>query len=86
MPAKRPRTPSLRLHKPTGQAVVRLDGRDFYLGKFGTPASEERYHRKIAEWLAQPYWDRVSSSPRQESQLSINEVMLAYCATPKSIT
>jgi integrase len=44
--------PSYRLHKPTGQAVVRLNGRDCYLGKHDTEASREKYHRLIAEWLA----------------------------------
>jgi hypothetical protein len=43
--------PSYRLHKPTGQAVVRLDGRDLYLGKHGTEASHEAYRRDIAAWL-----------------------------------
>ena len=52
MPARSLRTPSYRLHKPTGQAVVTLDGRDFYLGKHGTPASRAEYDRLIAEWLA----------------------------------
>ncbi|MHC5109578.1 MAG: hypothetical protein ACYTHJ_06835 [Planctomycetota bacterium] len=37
------RIPSYRLHKPTGRAVVRLDGRDFYLGRHGTDVSKERY-------------------------------------------
>jgi hypothetical protein len=31
-----PRTPSYRRHKPTGQAVVTIHGRDFYLGRFGS--------------------------------------------------
>jgi hypothetical protein len=44
------RTPSYRLHKPTGQAVVTLDGRD--LGKYGSVASRAEYDRLIAEWLA----------------------------------
>jgi len=52
MPAKPRKIPSYRLHKPTGQAVVRLDGRDHYLGKHGTPGSQEAYHRKVAEWVA----------------------------------
>ena len=39
MTAARPvrRIPSLCLHKATGQAVVRLDGRDVYCGLYGTP-------------------------------------------------
>jgi integrase len=46
------RTPSYRLHRPSGQAVVTLAGRDIYLGKHGTPASRAEYDRLIAEWLA----------------------------------
>ncbi len=46
------RTPSYRLHKPTNQAVVTLDGRDFYLGVYGTPKSRAEFDRLIAEWLA----------------------------------
>ena len=47
----RPRkaVPSYRLHKASGQAIVTIDGRDYYLGKFGTAASRERYARLIAE-------------------------------------
>ncbi len=33
--------PSSRLHKPTGQAVVRLNNHDRYLGKHGSEASHE---------------------------------------------
>lgn len=39
------------LHKPTGQARVRNDGRDHYLGKYGTPVSEREYRRRIGRWL-----------------------------------
>jgi len=46
------RTPKLRLHKPTGQALVEIDGQRIYLGRFGQPETTERYHRLIAEWLA----------------------------------
>ena len=44
--------PQYRLHKPTGCGVVRLNGRDIYLGTHGTPESKERYPQVIAEWLA----------------------------------
>jgi integrase len=43
--------PSYCLHRASGQAVVRIDGRDHYLGKHGTPESEERYRRLIARYL-----------------------------------
>ena len=54
MPPKLRKPPAYRLHKPTGQAVVRIDGRDFYLGKHGTDASHEAYRRLIAEWATSP--------------------------------
>ncbi len=46
------RVPSYRRHKPTGQAVVTLNGRDVYLGKHDTAASRGEYDRLIGEWLA----------------------------------
>ena len=51
MTMKTRKIPSYRLRKPTGQAVVRLDGHDYYLGKQSTEESYEAYRRKIAEWL-----------------------------------
>lgn len=44
------RVPSYRLHKPTGQAVVTLCGKDYYLGKHGSKESKQAYKRLIAEW------------------------------------
>ena len=52
MPRRTPRIPSYRLHKPTGQAVVTLNGKDHYLGAHGTRASRRKYDRLIKEWLA----------------------------------
>jgi len=49
MPAK---TPSYRLHRATGQALVELSGKRIYLGKHGTPESLQRYAREVAAWQA----------------------------------
>jgi len=51
MSARR-RIPKLCRHNASGLAVVRLDGRDHYLGPYGGAAAESSYHRLIAEWLA----------------------------------
>src|SRR5262245_1819076 len=51
MPKLINRTPKYCKHKATGQAVVTLDGRDFYLGKFGTAASKREYARLTSQWL-----------------------------------
>ncbi len=47
--AKSRRIPAYVHHKPTGQARVRINGRDHYLGKYGSPESHERYDELISE-------------------------------------
>jgi integrase len=47
--AKSRRIPAYVHHTPTGQARVRINGKDHYLGKHGTPESHERYDALIAE-------------------------------------
>lgn len=44
--------PSLQHHKPTGRARVTINGRDHWLGKWGSPESRLAYDRMIAEYLA----------------------------------
>ena len=39
-------------HKASGQARVRIDGKDYFLGRHGTKASRNEYRRVINEWLA----------------------------------
>lgn len=73
MPRLNHRTPKYRKHKPTGQAVVTLDGRDFYLGKHGTAASRREYDRLIAEWL-----DNGRRLPSADSDWSVTELAAAY--------
>ncbi len=46
-----PHVPRYRRHKPSGQAVVTLNGKDHYLGRYNTAASREAYNRLIQEWL-----------------------------------
>jgi integrase len=75
MSARPPRVPSYRLHRASGQAVVTLSGVDHYLGKHGTPASQERYNRLLAEWLAS---NRTLPPPRQINVLTVMELVAAY--------
>jgi integrase len=42
--------PSYCLHKASGRAVVRIGGKDFYLGSYGSKESHAEYARLIAEW------------------------------------
>lgn len=68
------RLPSYRLHRPTGQAVVTLDGRDIYLGAHRTKASQDAYDRLIAEWIAHGR----HLPPRFGERLTVVEVCNAY--------
>lgn len=79
---KSPRVPSYRLHKSSGLAVVRLNGRDFYLGKHGCDESKNEYERLVAEWLTNnrqlPNSYRNLSNP--PNALTIGELVLAFWA------
>lgn len=46
------RLPKYGKHKASGQAVVKLDGRDVYLGLWNFRAGQLEYDRVIGEWLA----------------------------------
>lgn len=49
------RTPKYSLHKPTGQARVQINGKTYYLGKYDSPESHERYERLISEWFGSAF-------------------------------
>ena len=73
------RIPELRLHKPSGQGRVILDGRHIYCGKWGTPEAEAKYHRVVSEWLAcgSPSTDSTTDESTQ-SPTTVNDLILAY--------
>jgi integrase len=52
MPKLNSRLPKYSKHKASGQAVVTLNGQDFYLGPYGSKASRLEYDRLTSEWLA----------------------------------
>ncbi len=65
--------PRCRFHKGTGQSVVRLQGRDIYLGKHGSAASKEAYKRFVAEWSENG--GKLSDSPQTTAVI---DVVIAY--------
>jgi integrase len=70
------RIPSCRLHRGSGQAVVTLAGKDFYLGSHNSPESRRQYQRLIAEYLA----NREAFLVKQvhQNDLTIAEVIAAF--------
>jgi integrase len=70
------RIPSYRHHRGSGQAVVTLDGRDHYLGKYGSVASRAEYDRLIGEWMA--HGRRLPAPAGGPADLTVAELILAY--------
>lgn len=62
--------PAYTLHKASGQARVRIDGKDHYLGEYGSPKSRDDYEDLIAEWLSRQDVTRLT--------LTINDLALLY--------
>lgn len=60
-------------------AVVTIDGRNHYLGPFGSPESHEKYARLLAEWRLHSQHLLPTTGPRQVAlSLSVNELILSY--------
>jgi integrase len=81
--------PTYRLYKRTGQAVVTIDGRDHYLGLFGSLESRHKYQRLIDAWLAGKFPDDTDDiDDPSDSQTvggpTVNELILAYVRHAKA--
>ena len=74
MPRLTNSTPKYRKHRASGQALVTLDGRDFYLGPHGTRASRREYDRLVAEWMQNGRCLTVA----QADGLTVTELAAAY--------
>jgi Site-specific recombinase XerC len=68
--------PTYRKHRASGQAIVTLSGKDFYLGPHGTKTSRLEYDRHVAEWLARGRRPLDSSGDTPET--SNVELIVAY--------
>ncbi len=75
MPRFTKSVPKYAKHKASGQAIVTLDGKDFYLGPYGTRVSRREYDRLVGEW--QQNGRRLPADDVQPP-LSIAELLNAY--------
>ena len=83
MSKNKPKVPAYRLHKPSDLAVVRLNGKDVYLGKHGSAASKRKYEQVISEWLANhcqlpSYLLSSRETKANRTGRTINELFIAY--------
>lgn len=77
MPRRTRIVPAYRKHRASGQAIVTLNYRDYYLGPYGSRASRLEYDRLIGEWLQQ---GRRISPLRDAAvrELCVIEVIVSY--------
>lgn len=75
MPKLLKATPRYRKHRASGQAIVTIEGRDFYLGPHGTKASHAEYDRIVGEWLVN---GRRLPKTDDNSQLTMVEFANCY--------
>lgn len=73
------RVPKYRNHKASGQAIVEINGRHFYLGKYDSPESHEKYRQKITAYLAQQEPDDTPLP-----SLRVDRLILKYFSFAKS--
>lgn len=64
------KNPGYWRHKPSGQAYVRIDGKDHYLGPFDSPESRNRYEEIIRDWTLRQSADRHT--------ITVDELCLRY--------
>jgi integrase len=81
MSSKKPRIPSYRLHRQSGQAVVTLTDavtgrrKDHLLGKFDTIVSKEEYKRVVLDWEAN---GRRLPNTLPDADLTVAELIERY--------
>ena len=73
MPRLTKSDPKYTRHKQSGQARVRISGRDILLGKYNSKASREEYDRIVGEWKT-----NNRQFPVPADQVTVGEVMVAY--------
>ena len=80
---KSKRIPGYLLHKPTGQARVRIDGKDHYLGPFGSQESRIKYGELIAQ-IGMPKQRDPLTGTDSNPGVTISGLVLAYTEYAKS--
>ena len=68
--------PGYRLHS-SGLAYVQIKGRRYYLGKYDTPESKEKYHRTLAE-LHSGKEPEIAAEPPEADEFTIADLLLEF--------
>ncbi len=77
------RLPTYSLHKATGQARVWFEGRDHYLGEYGSDQSRIRYAQLISQHASGVSVDPVAQQGPNDTGATVNELVAAFLAHAK---
>ena len=80
MPRLTKSTPKYRHHRASGQSLVNLNGKDFYLGPYGSETSKIEYDRLVAVWLQ----NGRCLVPTEDPDITVVELIAAYWTHAKS--
>ena len=73
-----PRQPKYRHFKPRNLAVVRLDGKDHFLGEYDSKESWEKYFQLLADWKRNAGLVATPEPDPQSGFIGISCVIEAY--------
>src|SRR5262249_57417136 len=76
--------PAYGLHKPTGQARVRIDGKDVYLGPHGSEESRRKYEQIVRKMITDRAAQEVRARVEIASDLTISELVVGYTRHAKA--
>ena len=82
-----PRTkgiPAYGLHKPTGQARVRIGGKDHYLGPHGSEESKQQYEQIVRKLITERAAEGVRARVEIATDLTISELVASYIQHAKT--
>jgi len=77
MPRPRSVVPTMRLHKPSGRAVVYIQRRPVYLGRWGSSEANEAYGKLIAK-LAQGQPLEAAKANEGPAAVKVSRLLLKY--------
>ncbi|MEM9367354.1 MAG: site-specific integrase [Planctomycetota bacterium] len=86
MPRLTRRVPSYRHHKASGQAVVKIDGREIYLGEFDSKASRDKYDQLVGQLIARRTLALKGTLDRNELSKSVRvaDLVVAFWKEKRS--
>ncbi len=70
--------PGYRLHQPSGQARVIIDGRHIYLGPFDSPESRGKYQEIVRKHLAERTKAELARTIEFATDVTVAEILVRY--------